>query len=244
LEPPWNGLSNKCLLHTPTDTSEDIVEIVNSEILLHSNSHFPFSLHNDESNLHFDDGDETSKERAFESVLTHPQAPSIGRKRAISVMVINIDDHHKKRKISSKCAPKWTPEEATLPLCTNLATFPMTSADTPPEHITPFFNHHIIFNHHIKAVICNGTLVLPGTPPGTNSCCPLGTPASTHTDENAIVHSDEPNCHAPADGIDPTSEHDPSAENAVNLNFKDYISNNGLTEVNMSAATSIYSQCS
>jgi hypothetical protein len=52
----------------PTDTSEDIVETVNSEILLHSNSHFPFSLHDDESNLHSDDGDETSKERAFERV--------------------------------------------------------------------------------------------------------------------------------------------------------------------------------
>ena len=151
----------------PTDTSEDIVETVNSEILLHSNSHFPFSLHDDESNLHSDDGDETSKERAFERVLTHPQAPIMGRKRALSVMAINIDNHHKKRKISSKCAPKWTPEEATLMLRTNLTTLPAMSAKlyatffrTPPEHVTPFFNHHI------KAAIHNGTLVLPGTPPG------------------------------------------------------------------------------
>jgi hypothetical protein len=136
--------------HHPTDTSEDIVETVSSEILLHSNSHFPFSLHEDESNLHSDDGDGTNKERAFERVLTHPQVPIIGRKRAISMMAIDIDDHHKKRKISSECVPKWTPEEATLPLRTNLTTLPTTSAKfsatffrTPPEYNTPFSNHHI-----------------------------------------------------------------------------------------------------
>jgi hypothetical protein len=71
---------------------------------------------------------------------------------------------------------------------------------TPPEHVTLFYNHHII------AVFCDGTLLLPGTPPGTNSCHPPGTSASTHTDENAIIHGDEPNCPAPADGIGPMSE--------------------------------------
>jgi hypothetical protein len=156
--------------HNATDTSKDIVETVNSEILFHSNSHFPFSLHDDESNLHSDDGDGTNKKRAFERVLTHHQAPIIGRKRAISVMAIDIDVHHKKRKISSECVPNWTPEEATLPLCTNLTTLLATSAElyatffrNPPEHVTPFFNHHI------NAVIRDGTLVLPGTPPGTIS---------------------------------------------------------------------------
>ena len=86
------------------------------------------------------------------------------------MMAIDIDDHHTKRKISSKCAPKWTPEEATLMLRTNLTTLPAMSAKlyatffrTPPEHVTPFFNHHI------NAVISGGTLVLPGTPPGTIS---------------------------------------------------------------------------
>jgi hypothetical protein len=39
------------------------------------------------------------------------------------------------------------------------------------------------------------------------------------------------------------SKRDPSAENAVNLNCNDDISNNGLTVVNMSATTSINSQC-
>jgi hypothetical protein len=71
-----------------------------------------------------------------------------------------------------------------------------------------------------------------------------GTSASTHTDENAIVHGGKPNCPAPGDGIGPTSERDPSAENAVHLNFNDNISDNGLTIVDMSATTSIYSQCS
>jgi hypothetical protein len=54
------------------DISEDIVQTVNLETLLHPNSHFPFSLADDASNLHSDDGDRTSKERAFERVLTHP----------------------------------------------------------------------------------------------------------------------------------------------------------------------------
>ena len=178
-------------VHHPTYTSEDIVETVNSEILLHSDSHFPFSLHDDGSNLHSDDGDGTKKERAFERVLTHPQAPIIGHQQAISVLAIDVDNHHKKRKISSECAPQRTPEEATLRLCTNLTTLPTTSAElhatffrTPPEHVTPFFNHHI------KAVIRDGTLVLPGKPPGTNSCLPPGTSASAHTDRNAIIHGD------------------------------------------------------
>ncbi len=151
---------------------------MNSETLLHPNSYFPFSVADDASNLHSDDGDGTSKERAFEFVFTYPQVPIIGRKRAISVMAIDIDDHRKKRKILSECAPKWTPEEATLPHCTNLTRLPTMSAElydtffcTPPEHVTPFFNHHM------KAVIRDGTLVLPGTPPGTNSHRP---PALQH----------------------------------------------------------------
>ncbi len=161
------------------------------------------------------------------------------------MMAIDIDDHHTKRKISSKCAPKWTPEEATLMLRTNLTTLPAMSAKlyatffrTPPEHVTPFFNHHI------KAVIRDGTLVLQGKPPGTKSCCPPGTSASAHTDENAIIHGDEPNCPAPADGIGPMSERDPNAKNTFDLNFNDDISDIGLTVVNMSVTTSIYSQCS
>jgi hypothetical protein len=65
------------------------------EDLVTSNSPFPFSLNDDESNLHSDDGDGTSTKRAFEQALTHHHAPITGRKRAISVMEIDIDDHHK-----------------------------------------------------------------------------------------------------------------------------------------------------
>jgi hypothetical protein len=64
-----------------------------------------------------------------------------------------------------------------------------------------------------------------------NSCCPCSTSASTHTDENTIIHGDEPKCPAPADGIDLMSERDPSVENAVNPNFNDNISDNGLTVI-------------
>jgi hypothetical protein len=82
-------LQRNFLFHHPTDTSEDIVETVNSETLLRPNSHFPFSLADDASNLHSDDGEGTNKERAFERVLTYLQTPIIGRKRAI---------HHKSAK--------------------------------------------------------------------------------------------------------------------------------------------------
>jgi hypothetical protein len=102
-----------------------------------------------------------------------------------------------------------------------------------------------LFYYHSKAVIRNtSTLVLPGTPPGTNSRRPPGTSASIHTNENAIVHGDEPNCPALADGICLVSELGPKTENVVNLNFNNNFSDNGLTVVNMSAISSIYSQCS
>jgi hypothetical protein len=54
---------------------------------------------------------------------------------------------------------------------------------TPPEHVTPFFNHHI------KAVIRDGTLVLPGTPPGTNSPRPpaLQTPLTRMRTQSSTV---------------------------------------------------------
>jgi hypothetical protein len=102
--------------HHPTDTFEDIVKTVNSKLLLHPNSLLTFSLAEDARYLHSDDCDETNEKRAFERVLTEPEAPIIGRKRAISVIAIDIDDHRKKRKISSDSIPKRTPEEATLPL--------------------------------------------------------------------------------------------------------------------------------
>ncbi len=90
-------------------------------------------------------------------------------------------------------------------------------------------------------VIGNDTLVLPGTPPGTNSCHPCGTSDSTHTDENTIIHGDKPTCPIPADGIGLMSECDPSVENAIEPNFNDNISNNGLNLVTITATTSIYS---
>jgi hypothetical protein len=91
---------------------------------------------------------------------------------------------------------------------------------------------------NVHAVIHDGTLVfLPGTPPGTNSRHSPGTLASAHTDENPIIHGDEPNCPAPSDGIGPMSERDPNGENAVDINFNDDISDDGLTVVNMSATT-------
>ncbi len=70
---------------------------------------------------------------------------------------------------------------------------------------------------------------------------PPGTSALIHTDENTIIHSDKPNCPAQANGIGPMSKRDPSAKHAVTPTFNDNISANGLTIVNMSATTSIYS---
>jgi hypothetical protein len=96
-----------------------------------------------------------------------------------------------------------------------------------PGHVIP------LFKHHIKTVIRDGTLVLPRTPPGTNSRRARSTSSSTHTAENTIIHGDEPNCPAPAEKIGPMSKCDPSVENAVNPNFTDNISDNGLNVVNM-----------
>jgi hypothetical protein len=124
--------------------------------------------------------------------------PIIDRERAISVLAIKDDNHRKKRKILGEYALKWTPEEANLPLRTNLTTLPSTSAElyntlfhTSPEHVIPFFNHHI------EAVIRYGTLVLPGTLPGTNSRHPRGTSDSIHTDENTIIQGDKPTAPPP-----------------------------------------------
>jgi hypothetical protein len=222
----------------PNDTSGDMAETVNSESLSPANEEFPIFLIDGESNPNSDDGAGTSKKRAFERILTYPRTPNTHGEQAISVMAIDVDDLHKKRKILSECALKWTPEEANLSLRSNLTTLPMTTAKlynmffrTSPEHIIKFCNRHTI------AVICNGTLV-------TNSRRPRGPSASTHLDEKTIIHGDEPNCPAPADGIGPMSEHDPSVKKAVNPNFNDNISENGFTVVNMSATTSIYSQYS
>jgi hypothetical protein len=130
--------------------SEDIDETVNSETLSSPNAHFPISLHNDDFKLNSDDVAKTSKKRAFERILTHLRTPNIDGERAIPVTTIDFDDHCKKRNNLSEGAPKWTPEEANLPLCTNLTAPPTTSAAlydmffrTAAEHVTPFLNHHI-----------------------------------------------------------------------------------------------------
>jgi hypothetical protein len=231
--------------HHPTDSSEDIAKTVNSETILHSNLHFPFSLADDTSNLYSDDDDRTSAERAFEHVFTNSQAPIIGRKRAISVMAIDIDNHRQKRKISSECAPKWTPEGKNFPFLLILR----RSLRRLPNCTTRFSVLLLSTSHRslitiLKRSHATALSSYPEHPKvQTPATPPPGTSASAHTDENAIIHGDELNCPALADGIGPMSKRDPSAENAVNLNCNDDISNNGLTVVNMSATTSINSQC-
>jgi hypothetical protein len=158
------------LFQNPTDASGEMTDAVNSKTLSPPNVHFPIPHDDGESNLNSFDGAGTNKKRAFERILTYPQSPMIGRERAISVMAIKDDGHHKNLKILPESALKCTPEGANLPLCTYLTTLPTTSAElykrffrTSPEHVITFFNHHI------EAVIRNGTLIVPGTPPGTNS---------------------------------------------------------------------------
>jgi hypothetical protein len=143
-------------------------------------------------------------------------------------MAIDIDDHHKKRKI-----------------CTNLTTLLTTSA----ELYATFFCTALLLStsHRSSITILKRSYAtahssylehprykeLPRSP---------GTSALIHTDENAIIYGDKPNCPAPAaDRIGPMSERNPNAENAVDLNVNDDISDNGITVVNMSATTSIYS---
>jgi hypothetical protein len=231
--------------HHPTNTTGDIVKTVNSKHLSVENSPFATFLDNDERNNQSDDGDGTSKKRAFDSLSTYLCAPEIDEERAKTVTANNIDDHRKKRKFSSECTLEWTPEQVNLPPGTNLTELPTTSAElyevffpTSPGNVIPFFRHHI------NAVIRGGALVLPGTPPGTNSRRTRGTSFPAHDDGNASTNGDATNSPAPTDEIGPMSERDPTAENAVNPNFNDDISDNGLDVVNMSATTSIYSQYS
>ncbi len=58
-----------------TDTSKDMVKTVNSETLLHPNSHFTFSLADDSRNIHSDDGDKTSKDRLSNASLLTRRRP-------------------------------------------------------------------------------------------------------------------------------------------------------------------------
>ena len=231
--------------HHPTNTPGDIVKTVNSTNSPAENAHFATFLDNDERSIQSDDGDGTNKKRAFDSLSTYLCAPEIDREQAKTVTANDVDDHRKKRKFSADCELEWTPEQVNLPPRTNLTELPTTSAElyevffpTSPGNVIPFFRHHI------NAVIRGGALVLPGTPPGTNSRRTRGTSVPAHNDENAGTDGDATNCPVPADEIGPMSERDPTAENAVNPNFNDDISNNGLDVVNMSATTSIYSQCS
>jgi hypothetical protein len=134
--------------------------------------------------------------RAFKRILTHPQPPIIGRERAISSMAIEFDNHCKKRKILPECGLKWTTEEAQLPLRKNLTTLPTTSTELYDTFFCSFPGHVIPFcNHHIKAVIREGTLVLPGSPLGTYSRRPpalqppltrMRMPSSTMTNPTAL----------------------------------------------------------
>ena len=120
------------------------------------NEHFPISLDDDESKLNSDDGAETNKKGAFKRILIYPQSLIIGRKRAISVMAVEVDNHRKKGKILSECALTWTPEEVNIPQ-TNLTMLPTTSAElynsalfrTSPEYVMPNLT---IIDHH-KALI-------------------------------------------------------------------------------------------
>jgi hypothetical protein len=116
----------------PTDTSRDIAETVESKISSPTNQHFPISLADDASNLNSDDGAGTSEKRASGDFPTYPQAPFIHGERAILVTAIEVDDHCKKRRILSKCALKWTPEQASFPLHTILR----RSQQRPPNCTT------------------------------------------------------------------------------------------------------------
>ncbi|KAI2493052.1 hypothetical protein MHU86_21495 [Fragilaria crotonensis] len=103
------------------------------------------------------------------------------------------------------------------------------SFPTLPEKVIPFVRHHN------KAVIQHDRiLILPVTPPVTTSHQTASTSIATQNDENTPLHADTINGPVPHDRIGPMSERDPAFENAVNLNFNDDISDNGLDIGNMS----------
>ncbi|KAI2510443.1 hypothetical protein MHU86_4016 [Fragilaria crotonensis] len=147
-----------------------------------------------------------------------------------------IMDKFQAKIANSPLSASKSPELLNPPTSTTMMQLPMRleelhriSFPTLPEKVIPFVRHHN------KAVIQHDSiLILPVTPPVTTSHQTVSTSIATQNDENTPVHSDAINGPVPHDGIGPMSERDPGIENAVNPNFNDDISDNGLDIGNMS----------
>ncbi|KAI2497310.1 hypothetical protein MHU86_17183 [Fragilaria crotonensis] len=181
-----------------------------------------------------DDDITSSEARASHNMSSFLQAPRIGGERAKTIMAIMDKFQVQNCKFSSECLSK-SPELLNPPTSATMMQLPMRLEEfhriffpTSPENVIPFLKHHI------NVVTHDGKLTFPVTPPVTTSHQTVSTSIATQNDENTPVHSDAINGPLPHDGIGPMSERDPGIENAVNPNFNDDISDNGLDIGNMS----------
>ena len=199
----------------------------------------------DDPNKNSVDAIKTNEERALECDLTYLNTPRTDKERAGTVTANESNDHGTKRKFllesTSEFAPESPGEVNLLPgtMVTQLST---TSEEIFRIHCAKLPENDIRFYpHRINAVIRDGTIVFPGTPPVTNSRQPRSILLATPSFENTDNHDDARNSPVPDDEIGPMSDRDTNVQSAVNLNFNDDIFDNALDIVNMSANASIYS---
>ncbi|KAI2500871.1 hypothetical protein MHU86_13591 [Fragilaria crotonensis] len=220
----------------PTNTRGEIVQTVDCIKELAQNARFPTPCKREARKSDSDDDITSSKARASHNMSTYHQAPRTDGERAKLVPTVMDKFHGQNCKFSSECLSK-SPELLNPPTSTTMMQIPMTLEElcgilfsTSPENVIP------LERHHNKAVILlhDSIPILPVTPPVTTSHLTVSTSIATQNDENTPVHSDAINGPVPHDGIGPMSARDPAFENAVNLNFNDDISDNGLDIGNMS----------
>ncbi|KAI2502646.1 hypothetical protein MHU86_11840 [Fragilaria crotonensis] len=219
----------------PTNTRGEIVRTVDCIKELAQNVRFNTPCKREARKSDSDDDITSSEARASHNMSSFLQAPRIGGEQAKTIMAIMDKFQVQNCKFSSECLSK-SPELLNPPTSTRMMQLPMTleelhriSFPTLPEKVIPFVRHHN------KAVIQHDSiLILPVTPLVTTSHLTVGTSIATQNDENTPVHADAINGPLPHDGIGPMSERDPGIENAVNPNFNDDISDNGLDIGNMS----------
>ncbi|KAI2493229.1 hypothetical protein MHU86_21303 [Fragilaria crotonensis] len=213
----------------PTNTRGEIVRTVDCIKELAQNVRFTTPCKREARKSDSDDGITSSEARASHNMSTFLQSPRIGGEQAKTIMAIMDKFQVQNCKFSSECLSK-SPELLNPPTSATMMQLPMRleelhriSFPTLPEKVIPFVRHHN------KAVIQHDSiLILPVTPPVTTSHLTVSTSIATQNDENTPVHSDAINGPVPHDGIGPMSARDPAFENAVNLNFNEDISDNGL----------------
>ncbi|KAI2490290.1 hypothetical protein MHU86_24280 [Fragilaria crotonensis] len=219
----------------PTNIRGEIVQTVDCIKELAQNVRFPTPCKREARKSDSDDDITSSEARASHNMSAFLQAPRTDREQAKTIMAILDKVHGQSCKFSSECLSK-SPELLNLPPSTTMMQLSMRLEElhriffpTLPEKVIPF-----VRNHNKAVIQHDSILILPVTPPVTTSHQTVGTSIATQNDENTLIHGDAINGPVLHDGIGPMSERDPGNENAINPNFNDDISDNGLDIGNMS----------